>query len=175
MKLALKTPIIALRLLAFSTIAMLYSQSALAGATVDRMPIVTMGSGEAKLVRNDNQLSVSGRATDLIPGNTYTVWWIVTDSSGLVVINATGGIANAAGEFGFGGALQTGDYEPGETTPRFVLVGGSLVDPLNATVVLHVVDHGPPMPGSIPAQISEISPAGCPVGCKLHTEMIFAP
>lgn len=103
------------------------------------------------------------------------MWWIVTDSSGRVVLNATGGIANNAGQFRFGGALPTGDYEPGESSPRFVLVGGSLVDPVNATVVLHVVDHGAPIPGSIPAQISEISPAGCPVGCFLMTEIAFTP
>lgn len=150
-------------------------QLALAGAVIDDQPSVNKGTAEATLVRNDNHLSVSGQATGLIPGNAYTVWWIVTDASGRIVVNATGGIANAAGEYRFGGALQTGTYEPGETTPRFVLVGGSLVDPLNAFVRLHVVDHGPPIPGSIPAQISEISAAGCPVGCALFTEIDFAP
>lgn len=175
MKLTLKQPQTALRSLALLTLTMLTSQFAFAGAAVDRTPLVTVGTAKATLVRNNNHLSVSGQATDLIPGNTYTVWWIVTDSSGLVVVNATGGIANAAGQYRFGGALQTGVYEPGETTPRFVLVGGSLVDPINALVVLHVVDHGPPVPGLIPTQISEISAAGCPVGCSLFTEIIFAP
>lgn len=178
MKPTLKTLNSALCSLAFSALAMLTSPLALAGATVDHTPNVTIGTAEATLVRNANHLSVSGLASELIPGNAYTVWWIVTDSSGRVVINATGGIANDAGEFRFGGALPTGVYEPGETTPRLVLVGGSLVDPVNATVVLHVVDHGAPIPGSIPAQISQVGPpgsAGCPVGCSLFTEIIFAP
>lgn len=175
MKPTLKTPHTALRSLAFSALAMLTSPLAFAGATVDRSPAVNIGTAEATLVRNDNHLSVSGRASDLIPGNAYTVWWIVTDSSRRVVVNATGGMADNAGEFRFGGALPTGDYNVGDTIPRLVLVGGSLVDPINAFVRLHVVDHGPPIPGSIPAQISEISPAGCPVGCALFTEIDFAP
>lgn len=154
---------------------LLESPLAFAGAVIDRTPSINIGSGSAQLVRNANHLSVSGTATGLIPGNAYTVWWIVTDSSGPVVINATGGIANNAGEFRFAGTLPTGTYEPGETTPRFVLLGGSLVDPVNAFVRLHVVDHGALIPGSIPAQISEISPAGCPVGCLLFTEIDFAP
>lgn len=175
MKLTLKQPHATLRSLALLALALLTSQLAWAGATVDRTPLVNVGTGEATLVRNNNHLSVSGRASGLIPGNTYTVWWIVIDSSGVVVVNATGGFANAAGEYRFGGALQTGTYDPGEMRPRFVLVGGSLVDPINAFVRLHVVDHGPPIPGSIPAQISEISAAGCPVGCALFTEFDFLP
>lgn len=153
---------------------MLASRVALAGATIDRSPTVTMGTATAKLVRSGNHLAVSGKATGLIPGDTYTVWWITTDSSGLLVINATGGMANSAGEFSFAAGLPTGTYGVG-SRPRFVLVQGSLVDPLNATVVLHVVGHGPPIPGLIPTQISEISAAGCPVGCALATEIIFAP
>lgn len=164
-----------MRSIALLAVTLLTSQFAFAGATVDTMPTVNIGTAEAQLVRNKNHLSVSGRATGLIPGNAYTVWWIVTDSSGVVVLNMTGGIANNAGEYGFGGALPTGTYNVGDTRPRFVLVSGSLVDPINAFVRLHVVDHGPPIPGLIPTQISEISGAGCPVGCALFTEIDFAP
>lgn len=164
-----------MRSVALLAASLLTSQVALAGATVDSTPTVNIGTAEATLVRNKNHLSVSGRATGLTPGNVFTVWWIVTDSSGLVVINATGGIANNAGEYSFGGALPTGTYEVGTTVPRFVLVAGSLVDPINAFVRLHVVDHGPPIPGLIPVQMSEISAAGCPVGCSLSTEIDFAP
>ena len=135
----------------------------------------SFGAGSAALVRSANHLSVSGVATGLVPNNAYTVWWIVTDASGLLVLNAAGGIANSAGEFRFAGSLPTGTYEPAETIPRFVLVGGSLIDPPNAVVRLHVVDHGAPIPGAITAQISEISPAGCPTGCLLFTEFDFAP
>jgi len=155
--------------------ALLAFQLAYAGASIDRDPAVTVGAGDAKLVRNSNGLSVSGRSTGLNGGNVYSVWWIVTDSSGIVVINAAGGIASNAGELGFGGTIRVGSYAVGTSVPQFVLVGGSLVDPLNATVVLHVVDHGPPIPGLIPTQMKEISAAGCPVGCFLGTEYVFSP
>ena len=100
-----------MRSLTLLAVTLLTSQIAFAGATVDRMPSVNIGTAEATLVGNKDHLSVSGRATGLIPGNVYTVWWIVVDSSEFVVVNATGGIANSAGEYGFGGALPTGSYD----------------------------------------------------------------
>jgi hypothetical protein len=152
---------------------LLTTQFATAGATIEREPFVSVGSAEAQLVRNNNGLSVSGHAMGLTPGNTYTVWWIVIGATDFVVVNASGGIANTAGDLRFGGALPTGTYQAGDTSPRYVEVAGTLSDPLLSMVILHVVDHGPAIPGLIPIQISHLSAESCPIGCELSTEIIF--
>lgn len=165
-----------MRVIALIVFMLLTSQFAVAGAGIDRAPLVTVGYAEAQLIRNSNVLSVSGRAMMLVPGNTYTVWWIVFDGSDIpVVVNASGGIANHAGILGFAGTLPVGTYEYGNNIPRYVELGGTLVDPLNAVVVFHVVDHGPPIPGLIPLQISALNEASCPVGCEMVTEIVFVP
>ena len=162
-----------MRLLALLTLTLLTSQFAAADATIEREPFVSVGSADAQLVRNQNGLSVSGHAMDLTPGNAYTVWWIVIGETDFVVVNASGGIANKAGDLRFGGALPTGTYEEGDITPRYVQAAGALSDPLLSLVIFHVVDHGPAIPGLIPIQISQLNAASCPIGCGLSTEIIF--
>jgi len=150
--------------------------SAFSAAVIDSLPIVTEGDVDAKLVRNQNVLSVEGTVFGLEPGDTHTVWWIVFEGPVPLVLNATGGIANAAGELHFAAALPRGTYGPGETVPRQVLVPGSMENPFGATVVFDVIGHGPPIPGLIDDQISTID-GGCDEngGCTFEAQFIFGP
>lgn len=151
---------------------------AFAGAVVDKNPNVTIGAADAKLVRNTNGLSISGKVYGVTPGHTFTVWWIIDDPQGSVlVMNATGGLSTGGGEYHFGAGLRAGEYLMGEGN-RQVLVNGSLVDPVGATVIFHVLDHGPPISGRIKEQITtfdggcDTNPQPCPA---LVAEIIFSP
>ena len=150
------------------------ASSAFGGASIDSTPIVAPGSNvTAQLVRNKNVMSISGTVYDLQPGDTYTVWWIVIEG-GVLVINATGGIANGSGELHFGATLRAGTYDF-MNRPRQVLMEGALVDPYAATVIFDVISHGPAIPGLIHEQISTIS-GGCAInGCSLAASFSFAP
>ncbi len=142
-------------------------------AAVDRNPDVAVGDVDAKLVRNNNVLSVSGTLYGLAPNETYTVWWITIDNT-LLVLNATGGISNSAGELHFAAALPAGTYD-GSGGPRQVLVPGSLDDPHSALVIFDVISHGPPIPGRINEQISTIDGACDVFACDLVASFAFAP
>ena len=134
---------------------------AIAGADIQSAPdFVAYGSVEAKLIRNNNSLTVNGTVYGLNPGETYTVWWIVDTGTELLVMNASGGIANQHGALSFGAALQTGTYETGDDTPRVVYLGGTLADTGSAAVIFDVLAHGPKIPGRVNEQISTLE-AGC--------------
>jgi hypothetical protein len=147
--------------------------SAFAGATIQHTPVVTVGNAAAKLVRNKNGLSVSGTVYNLQPGETYTVWWI-TFSPGILVMNASGGIANGAGELHFAGSLNAGTYGF-DNHPRQVLAEGTLANPAEAFVIFDVISHGPRIPGRVREQTSTFG-GGCDVfACDLVASFEFAP
>jgi hypothetical protein len=153
---------------------MLYASapSAFGGATIQTIPIVEVGNVTAKLVRNKNSLSISGTVYNLQPGETYTVWWITFDP-GILVLNASGGIANGAGELHFAGSLMAGSYDF-DNHPRQVLAPGTLADPSTAFVIFDVVSHGPRIPGRVREQTSTID-GGCDVfACDIVASLIFA-
>jgi hypothetical protein len=158
-----------------ATALMLYvsASSAFGGASIQHIPIVNFGNAAAKLVRNKNTLSVKGTVYDLQPGETYTVWWIVLDG-GLLVLNATGGIANGAGELHFAASVQAGTYD-GTNDRRQVLAPGTLTNPSAAHVIFDVISHGPRIPGRVREQTSTIG-GGCDVfACDLAASFEFAP
>lgn len=163
------------KLLLAATILVFYisASSAFAGATIQHTPNVTLGNATAKLVRNKNGLSVSGTVYDLQPGETYTVWWIVLDS-GVLVLNASGGIANSGGELHFAGSLRAGTYGV-ENHPRQVLIPGTMTDPSSAIVIFDVISHGPRIPGRVREQTSTFE-GGCDVfPCAPVSSFEFAP
>ena len=140
-------------------------------------------SGEAtvKVGRNGRGIHLKGTAW-VEPNHAYTVWWIVfgTDENGdgevPVVLNATGGVSTHTGEFHFSAGLPVGTYVEGATIPELVFLGGEVDEPLTAPLLLHVLDHGPPIPGLVPRQISDIftgPPGYCDpaAGCPLAVEI----
>ena len=129
------------------------------------------------LVRNKNGLHLNGTVAGLIPGNAYSIWWITLNADFLpkLILNASGGIANEAGEVHFGAGLRADTYEPGDK-PRQVIVPGALDYPLSAFVVLDVLDHGAKLPGLVKEQISTIN-ANCEPAfdCPLASRFFFFP
>ena len=131
---------------------------------------------DARLVRTDNGISIRGTFHGLASHETYTLWWIVPDDDPVpLVLNATGGISNSHGDLHFAAALPTGTYDGDPSESREVLQPGTLDDPRDATVIIHLIGHGAPVPGIIPNQISEFNPAGAPQGPSFEAEIVFSP
>lgn len=130
--------------------------------TQDSPDIVFLGGTIlVKLTRSENALTANGVIYGLNPHETYTIWWIVGDEAGdLLVLNAAGGVADRFGALTFGTALQTGEYTTGDTTPRVVYLGGELTNTDTAYVQFDVLAHGPKIPGRVREQISTLD-AGC--------------
>lgn len=136
-------------------------------------------TGRAEITRDKWGISVRGVASGLTPGNAYSVWWIVFDQIFLdgsgppLVLNATGGIANADGDMHYGALLPLGDYGANEVNPRRVFFAGSLTLPLGATVWNHILDHGPAQAGGVlRRQLSTVDEA-CGGECPLAQEVWY--
>jgi hypothetical protein len=115
-------------------------------------------------------------ATSLTPGSTYTMWAVVfNEPDGCVdgcdegdlfnaaavvdVLYVAGNIAGGAGTSTFSGRRMAGD----NSGSLFAALGApapGLVDPIGAEVHLIVRDHGPAVPGLVPAQIQSFE-GGC--------------
>lgn len=121
------------------------------------------------------------RTTDLVPGHTYTVWWVVFNNPGdceagtaevacgegdlfsesvdLTLASAAGSVASGSGHASFASFLRVGDTSNlvGEETP---LMSGPLTNPRGAEVHLVVRDHGPLNPAWLPDQLQTFG-GGC--------------
>src|SRR5260370_15449184 len=66
--------------------------------------------GSADLVRNNNGITCVIHTSGLVPGDAYSVWWVIPDES--LIFNATGGIAGGDGTASFAGHASTGPVGP---------------------------------------------------------------
>jgi hypothetical protein len=125
------------------------------------------------LHRNKNGITVNFKTDGLIPGNAYTLWFVVFgDEPGPPSsTHAAGHIIGGSGKGNFSGHLSVGDIfdTPNGTMPVFNT-------PLTAEVHLALRTHGPAQPGMIPDQIQTIN-GGCglpdigfPSGPMLHPD-----
>ncbi len=120
--------------------------------------------GSAKLVRNDNGITCVIHTSGLVPGDVYSVWWVLPDE--LLTLNATGGIAGDDGTATFAGHLSTGPIPPADGSVVLSSGDGSFDQPRADTVTVIVRHHGPPIPGSINQQTGSFN-FGCgSAGCK---------
>lgn len=113
--------------------------------------IMVIPGASSTLHRNKNGITVNFQTKHLIPGNAYTLWWVVLgDAPGppIFVGNAAGHIAGDSGTGNFSGHLSAGE---------------SFTTPLTAEVHLVLRTHGPAQPGMIPEQINNIN-GGCTSG-----------
>jgi hypothetical protein len=124
------------------------------------------------LVRHDAGISMTLRTSELEPGHTYTIWWVIFNAPDACVGEETcveadlfnpdaqpgvhyaaGNVVGGSGRGHFGGALRVGDTAD-------AILGGPLTAPRAAEVHLIVRSHGPAVPGIIPEQIHTFG-GGC--------------
>ena len=109
------------------------------------------------LHRKKNKIMINFKTENLIPGNAYTLWFVVfgeikgPPSSTF----AAGLIANASGKGNFSGHLNVGDMfdTPNNWMPVFNT-------PLTAEIHIALRTHGPVQPNMMPDQIQTIN-GGC--------------
>ena len=121
------------------------------------------GDGMATLVRNQNGISLQVHSTGLTSGNAYTAWFIVFDGEpfaddGLIVVHAAGHVVGGNGRATFAGHLSTGMIGEANGTDILFNIGDKSFDnPMSSHVLVHIVDHDPAVPGTIPENIHEIT------------------
>src|SRR5919197_5216027 len=93
--------------------------------------------GDAQLVRNDNGVTCTIHTSGLIPGDVYSVWWVMPDEG--LVYNAAGSIAGDDGTATFAGHASTGPVGPEDGS--VVLSGGSFDNTRGDIVVLIIRHH----------------------------------
>jgi len=115
--------------------------------------------GESMLIRKSDGITVNLKTTGLIPGNVYTLWFVVFgDAPGPPSSTyATGIIAGDNGRGNFSAQLNVGDLFD---TPVILTVFNT---PLTAEVHMALRSHGPAQPGMIASQIQELD-GGCTSG-----------
>jgi hypothetical protein len=105
------------------------------------------GVGSAELVRNNNGISCVIHTSGLVPGDAYSVWWVIPEEA--LIFNATGGIAGGDGTASFAGHASTGPVGPVDGSVVLSNGDGSFDQPRTDTVTVIIRHHGPPIPGSI--------------------------
>ncbi len=120
--------------------------------------------GSAQLVRNNNGITCIIHTSGLVPGDVYSVWWVLPDES--LILNASGGIASDDGTATFAGHLSTGPIPAADGSVVLSSGDGSFDQPRTDVVTVIVRHHGPPIPGSINQQTGSFN-FGCGTGgCK---------
>jgi len=127
--------------------------------------------GTSTLHRNKNGITVNFKTKELIPGNAYTLWWVIWNNPNecgipgqctdtdfpngaaieLDVLYAAGHIVGASGTGNFSAHLRVGDASG--SAGFFGLPGIGLNDSYEAEVHLVLRSHGPAQPGMTADQI----------------------
>jgi hypothetical protein len=129
--------------------------------------------GSADLVRNNNGITCVIHTSGLVPGDAYSVWWVMPDES--LIYNASGGIAGGDGTATFAGHASTGPVGPADGSVVLSNGDGSFDQPRTDTVTVVIRHHGPPIPGSINQQTGSFN-FGCGSGgCKNVQIATFLP
>ncbi len=155
-----------------------FNKSANNKSTVDVFsPFLGDVLGSSILHRSKNGITVNFQTSGLIPGNAYTLWWVIWNKPEncavpgaclepdfgnaanikIDVLYATGHIVGNSGIGNFSTELKVGDISGslGAFGPSY-----GLMDPQKAEVHLVLRSHGPAQPGMIDDQIHTIS-GGC--------------
>lgn len=110
-------------------------------------PFTEIPGTSSKLHRTANGITVNFKTENLIPGNAYTMWWVVFGETPgpPTVTYAAGHIAGGNGK---------GNFSSHQS------VGETFNNPLTAEVHLAIRSHGPVQPEMMPDQIQTIN-GGC--------------
>jgi hypothetical protein len=129
--------------------------------------------GSAHLVRTANGITCVIQTSGLVPGDAYSVWWVIPTE--MLVFNATGGIAAADGTATFAGHASTGPIGPVNGLDVLSNGDGVFDSPLTDTVTVVIRHHGPPIPGMINHQMHTFN-TGCGTGgCQNVQKATFLP
>ena len=141
----------------------------------DPLDLIKVTGASSTLLRNKNGITVNFKTDGLIPGNAYTLWFVVFgDAPGPPSsTHAAGHVVGGSGKGNFSGHISVGDIfdtpSPNGSMPVFNT-------PLTAEVHIALRTHGPAQPGMIPSQIQTID-GGCrlpdigfPSGPMLHAD-----
>ncbi|NJY61687.1 hypothetical protein HC174_02810 [Salinimicrobium sp. CDJ15-81-2] len=154
-------------------------------------PILGEVTGTSVLRRTKNGLTINYKTDGLIPGHTYTMWWVIFNNPEAcattpctmddfmnagevqpVLIYGTGHLVGQSGKGNFSSHLKVGDND-GSINELLGLpeVGGILEgNAFSAEVHMIIRSHGPAIPGLINEQIS-IFTGGCEVDFAPFTEI----
>lgn len=134
--------------------------------------------GTTTITRNANGLNMTLKADDLVPGHTYTVWWVIwnypefcdgpCDDPDIAnpdvqpeILFATGNVVGGSGKGNFGAGLSENDATGTINEEFFGLPSyGGLHDAMHAEIHIVLRDHGPMIPGQVNEQISTYA-GGC--------------
>jgi hypothetical protein len=129
--------------------------------------------GSAELVRNNNGITCVIHTSGLVPGDAYSVWWVMPDES--LIYNASGGIAGGDGTATFAGHASSGPVGPVDGSVVLSNGDGLFDQPRTDTVMVIIRHHGPPIPGMINQQTGSFN-AGCGAGgCANAQKVTFLP
>jgi len=129
--------------------------------------------GSAQLVRNNNGIVCTIHTSGLVPGDVYSVWWVMPEES--LIYNASGGIAGADGTATFAGHASVGPVGPVDGSTVLSNGDGSFDQPRTDTVLVIIRHHGPPIPGQINQQTGSFN-FGCGAGgCANVQRAAFLP
>lgn len=153
-------------------------------------PVINVNNevvGEARLIRNENNITAEYESNDLIDGHAYTLWWVVWNKPencnvnpcedpdfanpvDVDVLYATGNVVEGGGKGKFTAKLDVGN-DSGSINDIFGLppVGG-LQDTKTAEVHLVIRSHGPKIPGKVHEQIQTYG-GGCETELPPFTEI----
>ena len=162
--------------LSFAVATLLGAQSPNA-ADHDFAKVKVMGAstvvGSADLVRNNNGITCVIHTSGLVPGDAYSVWWVIPDEA--LIYNASGGLAGGDGTATFAGHASTGPVGPADGSVVLSSGEGSFDQPRTDTVTVIIRHHGPPIPGMINQQTGSFN-FGCGTGgCKNVQSATFMP
>ena len=110
--------------------------------------VMEIDGTSSTLRRNEDGMTVNFKTNGLIPGNAYTMWWVIFgDAPGppVLVTYATGHIASGSGKGNFSSHINVGDI---------------FDNPLTAETHIVLRSHGQAQQGVIPSQIHTID-GGC--------------
>jgi hypothetical protein len=160
-----------------ASFAALLSAQAPSAADQDFAKVKVIGTGtvvgSASLVRNDNGVTCVIHTSGLVPGDAYSVWWVMPDES--LIYNASGGIAGGDGTATFAGHASGGPVGPVDGSVVLSNGDGMFDQPRTDTVTVVIRHHGPPIPGMINQQTGSFNTGCGSGGCKNVQVATFVP
>lgn len=144
--------------------------------------------GRARLFRHRRAIAINMHSSNLIPGHTYTLWWVIynkpencvnspcsgPDNSNPAVMRellyATGKVVKRGNRAFFRAMLKQGDTSGSVNSELNLPEYGGLLYPETAEVHMVIRSHGPIIPDLVDEQIGTLN-GGCTTSLPAFTEV----